>query len=432
MGPTFGATHGTGRVAVFLVAGAIALSPATAEELLIDGDVNVRIDPADRSVLSRLKDELVAHEQRVGPNFLFISVRDRIAFNDNVYAEETDSSDAFVSRAMVEVAARTDWGRHRIELNGSAEDVRYFDLPLENHTNFGGVGKFTLDTKSGGGIRLRLGAAQEHEQRTAPESVNGLTPTPVRNYLIRTEIFKNFNRLTATLDTRVARSDFDDVPAANGVIIDNDFRDLTKMTGIINLGYEHHPRHTTFFRLTASALDYPDGADRALSSRDSTGVRVETGVFIGIAPLTLGEVFIGYSYREFVGSRLRTVSEPIFGLRVSSRPTALTGVEASIRQGLAETSVESTAAVTIQRAKIKIDHEFKRNVTFRLDGLWGREKYRDSFRQDKVYAARAQIDWQINRHARLSVSHEYNRRVSNQPDESFRQAVTSAQVSFVL
>lgn len=407
-----------------LVAGVVALGAgsASAQEAkayiapeyqyapgLFDADI-----PRGETVRSRQRPELDALGVHVGTFFLFPVLQNDIAYNDNVFATDTDEKGDFLDVVAPSVSLQSDWNNHSFTAAAGGRLGFYFDETDENFQDAfaraGGRIDVTRATKIHGGVRL----ARDHERRSDPNTVSGAAePTVFYSYLGHLDGSHRFNRVTVSAGGDVRYLDYDDVDAVGGGTIDNDTRDRLEFRPGLQVAYEFSPGYSAFARGEGAIIRYDESTDRNGFARDSEGYDLVGGASVDLTGLLFGDFFAGIRQRFYEDDRFDTVTGPVVGSTLTWVPTGLTTVILDVESQIIDSPNSMSSGYTSTGIGLTVDHELLRNLILSAGAAFRYDDFEGITRADKFYSGSVGAEYLMNRYLTLGARYRYSQRDSD-------------------
>jgi len=359
---------------------------------------------------------------RRGGFFIYPSFEVSGLYDSNIFATQSNRKQDFVVILSPEIAVRSNWRRHQLNVGVRADLVRFKSFRTEDYNNGTGIinGRYDIsgDTYvfAGGSFALR------HEERGSPDDVGGKRPTQFWVAELTGGVQHRFGRFTARLTNRVRFLDYKDVSAhisSGSELIDNDDRDRREWEGTFRLTYQVSPRIGVFGQVTGDHVRYSERFDGAGEQRDNIGYSVDGGVTIEISGALVGEVFAGWGHRSYRDPNLSSFSGPSGGLSLIWTPTGLTTVTGTVVRSIEETTQDNASGYWSTNLRIAIDHELRRNVLLNGFGSFQFDDYRGINREDKWFRAGLGATLLVNRNVNLYGGYEFTRSISGAAGESF-------------
>ena len=302
-----------------------------------------------------------------------------VAFDDNVFADNTNKKSDTITNVDGSVDVVSDWSRHALELyaggggsfyaRNNDQDQGYANVGisglLDIHRGFWikGYGKYTFAPEERGFGESSLG----FDEPIFTQAADG-----------KLLAHREFNRLWLELGGDVERQTYGDAKLA-GVTVDQSFRDGTIYGGIARVGYEVSPRTSVFVEGGATTRDFTDAQFDGDQYNALAGFRYE------LTRLVSGEAAMGYmhfrssgglddadtwSYRgQLAWEATPLMSVALVGSRNLGSPTNLSG---------ASNTIDSDIGV-------RADYAFRRDVTLTAGVGYGWLDYIDINRSDTYF-----------------------------------------------
>lgn len=365
------------------------------------------------TVTERPRPELDALGIRQGGFLLFPSIDVTTAYNDNIFATESNTLDDVIFTVSPGLRVQSDWNQHFLQFQGSGDIVRYADQTAEDHEDFslGANGRLDIrrDTNATAGLFYRA----ESEERGSPDDVNGRTPTDYTVAGIDTGFFQRWNRVSAQADFGFQQYDFDDVATSAGTIINNDDRDRDEYRFSLRGGYEIVPEYEAYLQGIYSAVNYDSAVDDNGVNRDNDGFEVRVGARVDLSALVFGDVYVGYITRDYDDASLESADAVSAGADLTWNATTLTTVKGGINREVSETTLANASGRLSTAFRSSVDHELLRNLI--LSGRFGlsRDEYEGTSREDDYIRAGIGGKYMLNRNFHLTLQYDYINRTSS-------------------
>ena len=394
-----------------LLASGLVAAPARAQLLdqFLTPDIGGRGIEPGVTVLSRDRPDYASGGVRAGSFVIRPAVTESLGYESNVLGTSNARGSSLVkSRADLEAAS--DVSRVNVRVALQVDDTRYLDLPKQSFTNWSArlSGSYELgqDIVSAGYEHLNLN--QTARDLNVPQSLN--QPLSYQIDTVRAEYRKTFNRVFVTPGIAVSNYSYGSGSAANSTFQQN-FRDRVVYLPSVTLGYELSPRRNVVVILRDAVASYrtrPTG----LPARDYNDFAALTGIDFDVTGLVRIRALVGYEIRTFDAATFKTIQAPVAELSTIWTPTGLTTVTAGVSRRIQDSADETTAGFTETSAKVRVDHEFRRNIL--LNGTAGvfYNEYNGGGAQT-LYAAGAGASYLLNRNAAVTASYDFAARQSS-------------------
>lgn len=369
-------------------------------------------DNRTTTVVNRPRPELDAQGIRAGSFLVFPSVEISEAYNDNIFATQTDNKDDFITTILPAIRAQSDWNNHSLSFNASSTIDRYATNDREDTEEFSVGTNGRLDIRRDTNVSAGLNFNSLTEERGSPDDANGLEPTEFTRADATAGFFNRWNRVSLTANGRVRQFDFDDVATSTGTT-NNDDRDRDEYRLSVRAGYEIQPQYGAFVEAILTSIDYDQQTDDNGLRRDNDGVELRAGARLDLTGLLFGDVYAGFINRDYDDAALASVEEVTAGVDLTWNATPLTTVVGTLNRSVSETTLASASGNLSTSAALRVDHELLRNLI--LTGRLGlsRDEFEGTTREDDYLRGALQARYLLNRNFHLSLRYEYTDRDSS-------------------
>ncbi|MEM7662263.1 MAG: outer membrane beta-barrel protein [Pseudomonadota bacterium] len=354
---------------------------------------------------------------------------------DNVFAtDQNEVSDfAFTFRPTVDVAS--DWSRHEVGLNVTAERFEFIDQGSESVTNAQARLRGRADVNRDWYVTSSAFVRQRNEPRTQISILDDFGE-PVELFQYGGDAFVNYerSRIRGQLGYEYVDTDFDDVqgfdPSFPGV--DQDFRDVETHTVRGRLSYAVTRDYAVFVQGSYFERDFDTLTELSpgvFAVRDSDGFTIEGGINFELQGPFRGDVAVGYLEED----RESPLFGDIEGLSVDGRlqwfPTRLTTVTASASRRTTDVGLVNAAAATSTSGNLRVDHELLRNVLLYAQGGIFETDFSDADRDDTFFDVGFGSVYKINKRVHLEGFYRYTNRDSSVLTEEFSQNIVGFEIT---
>jgi hypothetical protein len=334
---------------------------------------------AGQSVADRPRPDYDALGIELGGYKLLPSITASVEATDNYRATSTNKQGDVYAIVQPEIALRSNWSRHRLEVRAYVAPTLHARLTDENTTQFGATAAGTYDVSRDTSFRADLTAARFVESRSSLGAFQG-TLEPVRYDLFRSGVGLSHSiadlRLTATAGAERRR--YSDVRLATaGGLINQSYRDVRVLTfggsaqydlrngvGLIASGQYDTARYD--FR--PGTAGFVNGVDL---NRNSYGFSIQGGVTLELSRLIFGTIQVGYLRRNYQDPRLKNVGGLGYSADILWNATALTSMRFRASRSVEDTSAQQIAGNTRDDFRVRVDHELYRYVLLNADAGYG-------------------------------------------------------------
>lgn len=316
----------------------------------------------NESVLERGRPETNPIGYKLGGFTVLPSLDTQLGYTDNVYqTTSNETADGFL-RLVPRVTARSDWSRHSLQLNGSADIYRYLDAKPRNQDGWsiGTIGR--LDATSDVAITAALDTARRYEsQFSGAALVNVRSVTPFQQSQARLMAEGRFARVRIVGSADYAKYDFQSVRTLSGFLVSQDNRDRDVARGAVQLEYGLTPDTGVFGQVTYTGTSYDQALAPGIANRDSKEVRALAGVSLDLTALLRGSAGIGYIDRRFTAPIYQNISGFSFDAKIEYFPSQLTTVTFNAFRDIQDSTFGGSGFFNTGAA-MRFDHELLRNL----------------------------------------------------------------------
>jgi hypothetical protein len=373
----------------------LLLNSASADESLLPG----------QSVTERERPELDASGMPLGAFRLYPSIELGVKSDSNLFANDNDPQEDIIGLYSPRLEFESGWSRHALRASVAAEFANYQQRPQEDYRDLSA--DLALQLEAGHASTLRFDAlwASLHEERSSPDDVLGIEPTPFRHRQLQASWKRRSGRLLLDVRAGSEAHDYDDVPGLAGVI-NNDDRDRRRNHGALRLGVQMSQNLDLLLRGDVDSKDYELALDDHGLNRDSNGVRAGLGLQGALGGSSYIEAFAGYARRDYADPALGSISNPWFESRLVWSPSGLTSFELTAERRVAETTYSRAAAFDASRFGLAVDHELLRNLLIGASVFTQNDRYEGVDRRDRRQVGALYCNYLVNRHLQLTLQFE--------------------------
>jgi hypothetical protein len=257
----------------------------------------------------------------------------------------------------------SDWVRHSLRLNGSAEIIDYpsRDIPVERTANLTLAARIDVRRTT----FIDFDANYDYDRTGAEDSE---VPDTAEGDRVEHELGgfaalnHTFGRLTLRGRSGARLKLFEDVQLAGGGIEDNADRNYVEPELALRATYETSPALKPFADVAYRPRLHLDTPDRNGFDRDSQGGQLRLGAQFDASPLWSGELAMAYTVRDYDDPALGTIGALGIIGNVVWRPTELTTITASANSSIDETVAAGSGGTRTYEARLEAEHELRENI----------------------------------------------------------------------
>lgn len=342
---------------------------------------------------------------RTGGFTFYPSVKASVAYDDNIFSRSQRIGDEFVT-IHPQLAARSNWSRHRLDVDLDGTLARYRRVTRENSGQYSARATGALDVTR----TLKLTADALYAHQVEPRGTEGDIfatgkPLAFRHASLRLGAQDEFGRLRLTTSGTLESYRYGDMRLSGGGGSIG-ARDYDSRSGALRLGYQIGPRLIAFVSGSANRSSYLRRAPGGLN-RNSSGFAVLGGVSFGLTDLLTGEAAIGYLQQNFAGSQFADDHGINYSGSLHWRPTPLITVTATIGRSVERTLLLNAAGLIQSAANAEVAYEVRRNWILRLTGRYVDSQYQGLDRRDRRFSEGATVSYLANEYVAFSLSADH-------------------------
>ncbi len=379
------------------------------DQYLPSGIAGPGIEPGV-TVTSRTLPDYQAGGVRVGSFIVRPQVTESAGYESNVLGTAAPHGSAVVLTSA-SLDAASDVSRLTVRASLRVDDTKYLQQATQNYTNWqasvGGSYDLGRDTLSASYTHLDL------------NQTNLSLDTPQLNQAL------NFKIDAVHADYRVPINRVFLAPAfdvssysySSGAVLGNtstysqSYRNRLVFTPSLTVGYEFSPRRSALIVVRNSVSSYSN-RQPGLPTRDYNDAAVLAGLDYDLNGLIRFRILAGYEVRTFQSSAYRTIQSPVVEGSVIWTPTGLTTITGTAQRRIEDSADEGTAGFTETSLRLRVDHEYLRNVRLQANTGVYLGEYGQGGGNQTLFTFGAGADYLLNRNVSLSASYDFAARNS--------------------
>lgn len=320
-------------------------------------------------------------------------------YDSNVLRGVTDDSGDAFARIAGTADLTSNWGRHRLRLEGDFDRHFYSRFTTENGSQYRIAAQGRLDVA--GRSYLALNAKHERvlvERSRSGEPDNLFEPVRYDEDEARLRGAYRDGRLQLDGGVTLGKRRYLDALTTDLLPFDQSYRDFDRRAFDASIGYELSGANVAFVQLSTDRRRYP-----IVSSPirlDTTSHQILGGIRGEITPLIQGQLAIGLLRTDFADAALPDANVLAIDSRLQWLPTELTTVTLIAKRDQQASARQSEGGFISTRFTLQADHELLRNVLLLGQLSYETDDYRATTRTDRFYEATLGADWLVNRHLR--------------------------------
>lgn len=214
-------------------------------------------------------------------------------------------------------------------------------------------------------------------------------------------------RLALQVGADIRTSDYTDVLALDGALIDQDDRDNTIFGTYARLNYRASPGYTTF---AAVRFDRQEFWQESSQGRNGNLYKIEMGVDAEFNPLFRWGLSGGYAFNDVDQGSVQDGSGYIVRGRVQWLPTERMTVTLDAAREIGQSTIADAGGSTRNKFQARIDYDVFHNVLLYGEGGYLRHDFFGTAGSEEFVHAGVGIEYFMNRNVSLSAGYEYRQR----------------------
>ena len=357
-------------------------------------------------------DEGVTVETRLHPEQMPLGVREG-AFQ---FLPQLDESFGYTSNALPgpyrrgswqvvtapSLAINSDWSNDAFGATASVRDTRYVSLPSQDRTDETVSAGGRIDIGDG---KLTLAAAHvaEHEDRGALDSIASDRPIAFDLDDVRASYARTDGAWSLNAGVEATNWTYGDTTIL-GSPVSEAYRDRVVLQSGVTVHYEFLPLRSVVFVARVINQDYtrtPIGQQ----SLDSNTYQLLAGLDYDDDSVWRWRLLVGGEIRQFSSPQYPRQETLIAEAGVAWSPSPMTTVSATVSRDTQDAAQEGVSGLIYSTARLTIDHEYLRDLLFRVSAGFQRADFFQGGHQTGTTAG-AGLVWVLNRNARLLVTYD--------------------------
>lgn len=356
-------------------------------------------------------DAAPANGYRIGSFTLSPSLQAGGFFDDNIYATAHHHVSDWVGSISPRLALQSDWDRHSLFAAAQADLTSYLNHPHENSIDWHALAEGQIDVSTDTHVLLGGVVANEHEDRSSPDAVAGLEPTPYFERNAYVGMVHRFDDFTLRVAAAMERLTFDNVMGQDGEINNQD-RNRVRYTFGGTLRYERNARFKPFLEIMGDMRRYDVIPDDNGFVRNSDGFVAGLGSVIRLSSSITGETFMGVTHRSYRDPAFRPLSVPDFEATLRWRPRPGSAVVFATERSIEETTMYGSPGYVYTLALARLEQKLTGQLGSILRMFYVHRDFAQAGTVDNDLGGSAGLRYHLTPRVTLGVDYRYTQRVS--------------------
>jgi hypothetical protein len=334
-------------------------------------------------------------------------------YDDNIFALPVKTSD-FIFVVSPDLQINSNWNRNSLQFDLSSEFDEYASHGSQDSIEYQGAATYRLDVDHASEITFAASAARLTQPRTSVNTEANVFD-PIHYDLVQGHLtgFRTFDRLKITSHIDVSDFSYDNVKAADGSFVREDFQDHSELAGTLRADYAVSPATALFVEGTPNVHSYSLEPPITPFKRDSSGFDILSGVNFQVSHLVTGEVGVGYQLQHYVDRQFEGINGLALRGQLVWYATQLITVTVHADRTFQDSGLPDTAAARVNDVSATIDYELLRNLIVTGTLGYTRYDYPGLDRLDNRFGAGLGATYLFSRSVGLTLGYSYLRQDSS-------------------
>jgi hypothetical protein len=392
-------------------ASSVAAATAVSADAALAFDIDGQADLITETVASKKPETREPEAPRIGNFLVFPEIGTRAVYDDNIFSAPNGEVSDFRLETTPSLRFMSRLPRHELDLSLSGKIVTYEENTDQNYENVLGKVRGALHFDHAHTLSAVLSSALDHEEvgeSTAP--VSAAEPVGVVKNRAAIGLTRDVGRLYGTIAATAETSDFQDVRATDGSILDQDIRNQTIYGAQIRTGYRFSPGYewVTKFRAVHQENE-PD----ALGTNNVQGYEAMTGLAFESSQVLSWRLIGGYGIRDFERAGIDSIGSYLVEGQVHWLPMERLRLAGSIRREIIDTVGADDNGRVDSSILGRMEYEIRHDLAFKLGAELTDTEYLGSPRTDLSARVNASLEYELARNWQLTLGYQYLYRDSN-------------------
>ncbi|WP_084027889.1 outer membrane beta-barrel protein [Magnetospirillum gryphiswaldense] len=343
-----------------------------------------------------------------------------VARNSNIYATNYDAKHDIISTYRPELALNSRFDRHAINALARVERKEFVTFDKESVTN--GLAQLSgrYDVTDRDALNASLTYTHDHEDRGSFDDAGGLRPTEFHYLTLNGSGAFSIGNLTSSLGVTAVKRDWEDTRTSTG-ITPSHFRNRNELDVTLRESYEFIPGYSWVNEGTLLWRAYQHDADQFGIGRDSSGLRLGTGIGLDISELVRGDFLAGYMRQNYKDERLSDPSGYYVKARLNWSPSKLTTIIPTLERSIEETTANNVSALIRTAVSVTVRHELQRNLILGSTLSYSRDEQKGGNLEADTYEGVVRATYLFNRNLYSSLELGEKHKLTNVDGSGFNQ-----------
>ncbi len=364
---------------------------------------------------------------RLGRFVLAPEITNRATHDDNIFLSDDNEQSDVITTIAPRLHLSGDWSFFRMHMTIGGELGFFAKSDQDNYQD--------AEAKAAGSIDLGPSSVdgaiewhRQHDQRGSNDVPTGARE-PVIYRDVRAHIGGRYATSSLQYESRLSlrRLDFEDSTAINGNAIRNDDRDRLETRETLRAVMPFDPGREAYGEITLNQRQYDRTPDDSGRVRDSAGYQIYGGLRFDLTDLIRADLAAGWMSQSYVDPAFGNINDYTLRADIDWSVTRLTSLSFTAARAVRETTVQGASGILAFETGIGVTHELLRTLKIGAHARYRNDAFQQTTRTDRVSSIGLDLDYQLNRFARINstVGHEIRQSTSNGEDYARLQSQIS-------
>lgn len=364
---------------------------------------------------------------QVGSFTVYPQIQAGMFYDSNIYATRTATVSDGVGSISPSIAIRSNWDHNALYAEAGTDLTGYLHHGNENTADWHTKVQGRIDVNPTTRIILGGIALKEHEDRSSPDAVEGLTPTPYWELNGYAGVIHRIGVYNLRLGGAIERITYANVMGQNGEINNQD-RNHNRYTAGISVSNNANIAFRPFFEGLADIRRYDHTPDDFVIEpattgyyRNSNGYRVSVGSRFRITPAFVGEASVGVMGRYYADPRFKPVTTPAADANLRWNATEGTTAVLFLDRSIEETTLPGSPAYIYTIVGGRVEQTLLPKLTGIARLAFARSNFCQSTRWDNEADMSIGVRYYFTDYTYVGTDYRYTQRVSGDPTVNFNR-----------
>lgn len=328
-----------------------------------------------------------------------------IGYDSNVYAEADGRNDVIFT-GTAGFTARSEWGRHAIDLEANVRRREYGRFDSENATTYKIEGEGRLDLAGQNNLTARfLQQKIVLDRGVVDDVVTQALPTSYRQTVGEVGGHVEYGPLAVDLTGNIGRQVYADNFSVSGMPVDQRFRNFDSLGGELLVATEISGLRSLYAEVDFERRRFDIVAGGI--SRDADIFKFFGGMRGGLTRVIRGHLGIGYMLVDFKQAHVDSLRAVAVDADLDWLVTRLTTISLSATRNVRTVAQANARGTLLTVVQLGVDHEVRRNVILSMSLQQQWTDYIADTRRARATGITVGATWLFDRHLQMRPQMSY-------------------------